>query len=293
MDISVAGLFGVSPRSDPGHVRDFAQTAEALGFRGLYLPEHVVFFPSYESDYPYSDDGSPTWGPDLGLYDPLFVAVAAAQATTTLRFVTGVMIVPQRPALLTAKELMTVDHFTGGRFELGVGAGWSWEEYAALGVPFEHRGQRLDEYLDAMRLCWTHDRATFEGDFVSFRDVVMNPKPHTEGGPPIIVGGDSRAAMRRAARRGDGWYGWWVQDDIEAHLDLLAVAVQTEGRHLDDDAFSVRLGRPLATPSADEVAPIVERARALGIDELVLAPPIRVRELETDLERLAAAASLT
>ena len=78
MDISVAGLFGVSPRSDAAHAVAFAQAAEALGFRGLYLPEHVVFFPEYESDYPYTDDGSPTWGPELGIYDPLFVAVAAA-----------------------------------------------------------------------------------------------------------------------------------------------------------------------------------------------------------------------
>ncbi len=128
MDISVAGMFGNSPRRGVGFIRDFAQAAEELGFRSLSVPEHVVFFPSYASSYPYTEDGSTNWGPETGIFDPLFVCTAAAAATSTLRFVTGVLIVPQRPALLTAKEVMTLDHFTEGRFELGVGSGWSWEE---------------------------------------------------------------------------------------------------------------------------------------------------------------------
>lgn len=289
MDISVAGLFGVSPHSDPGYVTAFAQATEALGFRAMYLPEHVVFFADYESAYPYTPDGAPSWGPDTGIYDPLFIAAAAAQVTTTLRFVTGVMIVPQRPALLTAKELMTLDHFTHGRFELGIGAGWSHEEYAALGVPFERRGARLDEYIDAMRVAWTEDRATFQGEFVSFENAVMNPKPLTPGGPKIIVGGDSRAAMRRAAVRGDGWYGWWVQDDIETHVERVRRIVAEHGRSVDDAGFSLRLGRPLTTDSPDEIAALVNRARAMGLDELVLAPRIGTRDVEAQLAALAEA----
>ena len=283
----MAGLFGVTPRSDPGYVKAFAQAAESLGFRALYLPEHVVFFADYDSAYPYTPDGSPAWGPDTGIYDPLFIAAAAAQVTTTLRFVTGVMIVPQRPALLTAKELMTLDHFTEGRFELGIGVGWSHEEYAALGVPFEQRGKRLDEYIDAMRVVWTDDRATFHGEFVSFENAVMNPKPITPGGPKIIVGGDSRAAMRRAAERGDGWYGWWVQDDIEPHVDEVRQVAIDHGRAIDDATFSVRLGRPLTAETPDQVATIAERARTMGIDELVLAPPISTRDFEAQLTALA------
>ena len=221
MDISIAGFFGNSPRRDLSFVKDFAQTLEDLGFRTLSLPEHVVFFPEYESNYPYTDDGEPNWGPDTGIFDPLFVTQAAADATTTLRFVTGVLILTQRPALLTAKEVLTLDHFTQGRFELGVGSGWSWEEYGALGVDFANRGRRLDEYIEALRVAWTEERATYQGEFVSFENAVMNPKPITEGGPPIIIGGDSPAAMRRAARLGDGWYGWWAQPDIAAHLGQL------------------------------------------------------------------------
>ena len=172
MHVSIAGFFGNSPRRDLSFARDFAQTIEGLNFRTLSLPEHVVFFPTYESDYPYTDDGEPNWGPDTGIFDPLFVAQALAHVTTRLRFVTGVLILTQRPALLTAKEVLTLDHFTEGRFELGVGSGWSWEEYSALGVDFAKRGRRLDEYIEALRVAWTDERATYRGEFVHFENEV-------------------------------------------------------------------------------------------------------------------------
>ncbi len=281
MDISIATMFGNSPRRGVGFVRDVAVAVEELGFRALYAPEHVIFFASYESSYPYTDDGSPAWGPDTGIYDPLFVFQAAASVTSTLRFCTGVLILPQRPALLTAKEVLTLDHLTEGRFELGVGSGWSWEEYAALGVPFAERGRRMDEYLEILRLVWTEDRARHHGRFLTFDGLVLNPKPLTEGGPPIIVGGDSAAAMRRAARRGDGWYGWWARTpdspEIEPHLDQLATILADHDRSPDDPDFSVRLGLPLGAEDPDAVAGLVEQARSLGVDELVLAPPIPTR----------------
>jgi probable F420-dependent oxidoreductase len=292
MEISIAGFFGNSPRRDLAFVRDFAQTVEGLGFRTLALPEHVVFFPSYESDYPYTDDGEPNWGPDTGIFDPLFVAQAAAHSTNTLRFLTGVLILTQRPALLTAKEVLTLDHFTDGRFELGVGSGWSWEEYAALGVDFAKRGQRLDEYIEALRVAWTQERATYQGEFVHFENAVMNPKPITPGGPPIIIGGDSVAAMRRAARLGDGWYGWWAQPDIEAHLGKLGEVLNAHGRDLTDDNFDFKLGLPLAGIDPAEIESKVEIAASLGVDELVLAPPVPTRDFAQYLGSLASAAGL-
>ncbi|MDA3038606.1 MAG: TIGR03619 family F420-dependent LLM class oxidoreductase [Actinomycetota bacterium] len=292
MRISAAGMFGNSPKRDFGFVRAFAQTMEGLGFHALSVPEHVVFFASYESKYPYSDDGSTRWSPDTGIYDPLFVVQAAAAATTTLRFVTGVLILPERPALLTAKEVLTLDHVTGGRFELGVGSGWSWEEYAALGVPFEQRGKRLDEYIEAIRVAWTQERASYHGEFVNFDDVVLNPKPLTPGGPPIIIGGDSVAAMRRAARLGDGWYGWWAQPDIEAHLEQLHAAMADAGRSVSDPDFSFKLGVPLATESPDEIAALADRARGLGVDELILAGPGPTKTFESVLTSYADACGL-
>jgi len=293
VDISIAGFFGNSPRRDLSFVKDFAQTLEDLGFRTLSLPEHVVFFPEYESDYPYTDDGEPNWGPDTGIFDPLFVTQAAADATTTLRFVTGVLILTQRPALLTAKEVLTLDHFTQGRFELGVGSGWSWEEYEALGVDFANRGRRLDEYIEALRVAWTEERATYQGEFVSFENAVMNPKPITEGGPPIIIGGDSPAAMRRAARLGDGWYGWWAQPDIEAHLGQLGEILNAHGRDLSDDNFDFKLGVPLSKIDSSEIEAKVELAASLGVDELILAAPIPTKDFASHLGAVAAAAGLT
>ncbi len=292
MKISAAGMFGNSPKRDFGFVRAFAQALEGLGFHALSVPEHVVFMASYESKYPYSADGAPGWGPETGIYDPLFVVQAAAAATTRLRFITGVLILPERPALLTAKEVLTLDHATGGRFELGVGSGWSWEEYAALGVPFERRGRRMDEYIEAMRVAWTQDRATYQGEFVQFEDVVLNPKPLTAGGPPIIIGGDSAAAMRRAARLGDGWYGWWAQDDLEAHLDVLHRALAKEGRSVHDDGFSFKLGVPLSSETPEEITAKADLARTLGVEELILAGPSPTSRFESVLESYADACGL-
>lgn len=287
MDISIAGMFGNTPKRDLGFVKAFAQATEELGFRSLFAPEHVVFFASYESKYPYSPDGSANWGPETGLYDPLFVSQAAAGVTTTLRFCTGVLILPQRPALLTAKEVLSLDHLTGGRFELGVGSGWSWEEYAALGVPFERRGKRMDEYIGAIRTAWTEERASFDGEFVSFSDVVLNPKPLNPGGPPIIIGGDSPAAMRRAARMGDGWYGWWAKVELEAHLETLHSIMADHDRSVSDDDFSLKLGLPIGGETPDEVAVKVDEARRLGIEELVLAPPLGTSSFEAGLRDYA------
>lgn len=287
MDISIAGMFGNTPKRDLGFVKAFAQATEELGFRSLFAPEHVVFFASYESKYPYSPDGSANWSPETGLYDPLFVAQAAAGVTTSLRFCTGVLILPQRPALLTAKEVLSLDHLTGGRFELGVGSGWSWEEYAALGVPFERRGKRMDEYIGAIRAAWTQERASFDGEFVSFSDVVLNPKPLNPGGPPIIIGGDSPAAMRRAARMGDGWYGWWAKVELEAHLETLHSIMADHDRSVADDDFSLKLGLPIGGETPDEVAVKVEEARRLGIEELVLAPPLATSSFEAGLRAYA------
>ncbi len=283
MDISVAGMFGSTPKRDVGFIKAFATAAEALGYRSMFAPEHVVFFASYESKYPYSEDGSANWGPETGIYDPLFVFQVAAGATTTLRFCTGVLILPQRPALLTAKEVMSLDHLSGGRFELGVGSGWSWEEYAALGVPFAARGKRMDEYIEAIRLVWTEAPASYAGDFVQFEDVVLNPKPVTPGGPPIIIGGDSAPAMRRAARIGDGWYGWWANVELEAHLESLHRIMADNDRATTDDDFSLKLGLPIGGQSPDEIGQKVDLARTLGVDELVLAPPFPTSTFEQDL----------
>jgi probable F420-dependent oxidoreductase len=293
MDIGLNYAFGTNSIHDVAFLKHLAQTMEALGFNSLWLPEHVVSFPSdsYSSKYPYSKDGAVPWQGDLSLHDPLLVTVAAAQSTSTLRFGSGIVILPQRPPLLTAKELMTLDHLTGGRFEFGIGGGWSAEEYAALGVPFANRGRRFDEYIEAIRCAWTEQPASFSGDFVSFRDVILAPKPLTPGGPRMLVGGSSPAAFSRAARLGDGWFGHWTQTADPAHeLNLLADALSTNDRHGSDEflikASLVHSGEP------EQLAERIQVLTALGVHELILVVPIRSRHLEQDLNLWAQAAGL-
>jgi probable F420-dependent oxidoreductase len=292
MKIGIATTFGTSPRRDFGFITEFAACAEELGFSTLYAPEHVVFFSSYTSKYPYSPDGSAPWGGPSGLYDPLFVCAAAALATTTLRFTTSVLILPERPALLAAKEVMTLDHLSKGRFDLGIGIGWSEEEYGALDMPWGHRGKRCDEYMEAMRAAWQTEPASYHGRYVNFDDVVLRPQP-VNGTVPIIVGGDSPAAMRRAARLGDGWYGWWAGVEIEPHIEQLRT-IMTDEKRPHDDGFDLRVGLPITRTADDgttlaEVIAKADRARSVGVDEFVVGPPVPTAGFDDQLRRWAEA----
>jgi len=294
MKLGIAAAFGDSPLRDIGFLKAYALAAEQTGFNSLWLPEHVVFFAKYDADYPYKKSGETPWGDRVGLYDPLLLAAVAATVTTRLRFGTTVLIVPQRPALLTAKEIMTLDHIAGGRFEFGVGLGWSPEEYAALGVGWESRGQRFDEYLDAIRVAWTAEIAEYHGRFVNFEKVLLRPYPVTPGGPPILVGGNSAAAIRRALRAGDGWYGVFTEtSEIRPLLDQLREALAAGGAPRARP-FQVKLCMPsaLAAPR-DAVLRAVEDLRSLDVAEFVLHLPVRSKTLESDMRGWASDLGIT
>jgi probable F420-dependent oxidoreductase len=173
---------------EPGRtLADFAVTARELetqGFSSLWVGEHVVTFPSYRPNCPYSPDGHPPFLPRQGWYDPLFALAAAASTTTTLRLGTSILILPQRNPVVVAQEVVALDHPSRGRVRLGVGLGWSQEEYEACGVPWTRRGARFDEYIDAMTHLWQDELVTFEGEFVSSRDAVSLPKIFSSRGPP-------------------------------------------------------------------------------------------------------------
>lgn len=186
---------------------ELAQAAEAAGFESIWTVEHVVVPHGYQSRYPYSASGR--MGPGLDDYpipDPLIWLAYVASATRTIKLGTAILILPQRNPVVTAKAAATLDHLAGGgRVLLGIGVGWLAEEFAALGVPFDDRGPRTDEYVAAMRALWSQERATFKGRFVSFDQVFCRPRPR-DGAIPIIVGGDTAAAARRAGRLGDGYF---------------------------------------------------------------------------------------
>ena len=163
-------------------IRDAVQLVESKGIYSIWFPEHVLFFPDYESTYPYSGSGRIPGDPE-GLLDPFTAMTFVASHTSKVRLGTGICLLPQRQPVYTAKMVADVDFLSNGRVDFGVGIGWLKEEFDNLGMDFSTRAATCDEYIDAMRVAWTDDRATFLGEFVSFENAVMNPKPVTPGGP--------------------------------------------------------------------------------------------------------------
>jgi probable F420-dependent oxidoreductase len=209
---------------------DICREAERLGFESVWGGEHVILPDDIQSKYPYTADGKIPAEPDTPIPDPLIWLAFVAAAAPTLRLGTCILIVPQRNPLVLAKELATLDRLSGGRVELGLGVGWMREEFDALGVPWERRGARNDEYVAAMRALWAGPHAEFHGEFVDFPRVTCSPRP-VNGSIPIIVGGDTPAALRRAARLADGYFpGEGDADRLAALLGRLGEAADAEGR---------------------------------------------------------------
>ncbi len=192
------------PFVEPDAAATFAAAAEANGFESLWTVEHVVVPSGYESTYPYSADGKMPGREDSPIPDPLIWLAYIAGATTRIRLATGILILPQRNPVVLAKELATLDHLSGGRMTLGIGIGWLAEEFAAIGIPFSERAGRTDEYVAALRALWSDD-PTHHGEFASFTNCIVRPRP-VAGAIPIHVGGHSTAAARRAGRLGDGYF---------------------------------------------------------------------------------------
>ena len=191
---------------DPGLAVELAQAADEAGFESIWTVEHTVVPGGYESAYPYSPDGKMAGGrDDFDLPDPLIWMAFVASRTRRIRFGTGILIVPQHNPVVAAKQVATLDHLTGGRLLLGIGVGWLKEEFDAIGAPFDDRGRRTDEYIEAMRELWGAERPTYHGEYVHFDAAYCRPQP-VRGSVPIIVGGHSKAAARRAGRLGDGFF---------------------------------------------------------------------------------------
>lgn len=204
---------------------ELATAAEAAGFESLWTVEHVIYPDGYESKYPYDASGRMAMRADTPLPDPLIWLTWVAACTERIRLATGILILPQRNPLVLAKEIATLDALSGGRVELGVGVGWLEEEFKALGIPFDERGARTDEYIAVLRALWDNDHAEFQGRFHEFAGVSSNPKP-TNGRVPIHVGGHTRRAAERAGRIGDGYFpgAGDIGDSITMMRDAAAAA---------------------------------------------------------------------
>lgn len=246
-----------------------AVAAERSGFATLWSGEHVVMVDESASRYPYSDDGRIAVPAKADWIDPLIGLSFAAAATSSIQLATGVLLLPEHNPVLMAKQAASLDTLSGGRLTLGIGIGWSREEFDALGVPFARRGARTREYVDAMRTLWRDDVASFDGEFVSFGRVRVNPKPLRDSRIPIVLGGNSDAALRRVVTWGDGWYGFNL-DGADAVAERIAFLRRLCGEHGRDPA-ELRVAVALQELTPREVAPLA----ALGVDELVLvdSPP--------------------
>src|SRR6185312_8676509 len=207
-----------------------AVAAGRCGFARRRSGEHVVMVDRSVSRYPYSDDGQIAVPAAADWIDPLIGLGFAAAATSTIGIATGVLLLPEHNPVLVAKQAATLDTLSGGRLTLGIGIGWSREEFDALGVPFARRGARTAEYVDAIRTLWRDDVASFDGEFVRFESVRVNPKPVRDRRIPIMLGGNSDAALRRVAAWGDGWYGFNV-DGVSAVADRVATLSSLRADH--------------------------------------------------------------
>ena len=183
-----------------------AQAAERAGFAFLSVNDHLVVPGNLGSAYPYTQGGAWAAAEHGHCFDQLATLAFLAGCTSRLRLLTSVMVVPHRQPIATAKMLATIDVLSGGRLILGVGAGWMREEFALLGAPFAERGAVTDEYLEAFKALWTQARPAYAGKHVKFADLIFEPKPMQKPHPPIWVGGESLAALRRTVRLGDAWY---------------------------------------------------------------------------------------
>ena len=194
------------PLIAPDSLRRIITEGEALGFDYVTVSDHIMVPRNLESKYPYTDTGEFPAGTRRRWLEQLATTAFIAALTSKLRFVLSVMVVPHRPAVLTAKMLATIDYLSKGRLTLGIGVGWCREEFEAIGAaPFDDRGHVTDEWMAACKELWTQDEPRFDGKYVKFADVVFTPKP-VQQPIPIWVGGESAPALRRTVRYADCWY---------------------------------------------------------------------------------------
>lgn len=255
---------GIGTGADRAVIDAVAVAAERCGFATLWAGEHVVMVDRSRSRYPYAADGRIAVPSTADWLDPVIGLSFAAAATSSISIATGVLLLPEHNPALVAKQAASLDVLSGGRLTLGIGVGWSREEFDALGVPFARRAARTAEYVAAMRTLWHDDVASFAGAFVRFESIRVNPKPFGGRMIPVVVGGNSDSALRRVAAWGDGWYGFNL-DGVSAvteRITMLRRLCAEYGRDRSDLRVAVAL-RDLQLRDVDRLAD-------LGVDELVL-----------------------
>jgi probable F420-dependent oxidoreductase len=264
------GLFGINMNvcSNPDAAARVAQAAEAAGFESVWTGEHVVLPDPQVPPSPLP--------PHASLLDPAVALAFVAAHTKTVKLGTGIIILSQRNPLVLAKELASVDVVSGGRLIFGLGIGYLKPEFDALGIPFDHKGPRSMEYLEAMKAVWSQDNPAYQGRFVSFSGIQAKPQPVQKPHPPVVIGGHTAEAFRRAVQHANGWYGFALDVDATAKcLAGLKEAAQKVSRpsNLGELEISVTPG-----PALD--LDMTKRYADLGVHRLI---PFRRAKSEQEL----------
>jgi probable F420-dependent oxidoreductase len=280
------------PKTSVDNIVTTARWAEELGYHSLWLTDHVVLAEKVEAYYPYRTHGRWDYPPDTEWLDPLLTLARAGAAAPSLKLGTSVLVLPIRNPVLLAKQISSLDFLSGGRVILGAGAGWMEEEFNIIGESFKNRGRRVAEMVQLMRQFWTGETVDFQGEFYHVSGCRMHPTP-VQDNIPVVWGGHSDAAIRRAARWGDGWHPTQITlKQLEAGLNKL----RQYCREFDRDPESLLIiARPGDT--YDITAETQARHAALGVDHLIVDTPIKevdpeLKLLRLQMERVAAICGL-
>lgn len=232
---------GCGSTARPEVLAEVARAGEALGFESVWIPEHLIVPLAMRTPYPYSPDGKFPGGATVALHDPFVALAYVAACTSRIKLGTGVFVLPLRNAVAVAKAAASLDVLSNGRLLFGIGVGWFADEFDAVGMSFADRAARAREAIRLMRTLWREETPHFEGRFHHVPPSGFSPKPVQQPGPPLILGGESPAALRRAAALGDGWIG--VSHSPESLAPLLATLrreIAAAGR--DGAGFEITVG---------------------------------------------------
>lgn len=263
----------MGPIGDPDFVVRYAQLVESLGFESLWTIDHAVMHAEYDSRYPYKTTGRTPLPADSNMPDPLLLLMFLAAATKKIRLGTAMLILPQRHPVILAKEVATLDQYSKGRLTLGMGIGWVKEEVQDLGQDFSDRGRRANEWIQVMRSLWAEGISHFEGEYFNFKGVLSYPKPVQAGGIPMMIGGHSKFAARRAGRYGDEFYPHWsTRGPDKEELQKLWPVVQDEAERAGRSRNAVGLTLT-STSDAKTAVSTAEICAELGAERIVVLPP--------------------
>ena len=256
----------VGPFVQPENASFFAKACEDTGIESLWTVEHVVVPAGYQAQYPYSDSGRMPGPENSPIPDPLVWLSYVAACTKTIKLGTGILILPQRHPVYTAKEVATLDVLSGGRMILGIGIGWMKDEFDVLGIPFDERVSRTEEACSALRTLWKPGANAFKGEHYHWDALESNPKPVQEGGVPIVVGGHVKGAARRAARVGDGFFPMKTEGGrLQELLDAMSDECAKQGR----DPKQIEVTTSMPGMHLDAIKALEDQ----GVSRLVLGPP--------------------